>query len=244
MDAPQKVFLYLYPISEYINHTISRGAYTWYSRTHPRQEDEDTTTSLREIREAEKRLRKERDLEFQQCRKSFPEIFQETINRCIDERYRQQGYQVNFLLFKGRKPSKRIEVKSVDQILFTEITFKTHITPQPNLPPGLNVVNYPLGRIQYPDPNRILDQLGRISELRLSGFHMWDCVEKMARTAHERGIKTLVDEDLTELFPYTITNPSFRTNNYPTFDPRKEEEGFLEMFLECRKGVPWLWQNY
>ena len=44
----------------------------------------------------------------------------------------------------------------------------------------------------YPDQDYMLDQVLPANHIRVAGFHMWDCVEKFARRAHERGVDVLV----------------------------------------------------
>lgn len=92
----------------------------------------------------------------------------------------------------------------------------------------------------------ILNQLNGTSVLRVAGFHLWDCVERLAKRAYEKGIETLVDEDLTELFSFRmLLDDNFDPAKYPTFNPREscDEESF-RMFMESRKDKPWLWQDY
>jgi arabinogalactan endo-1,4-beta-galactosidase len=73
---------------------------------------------------------------------------------------------------------------------------------------------------------------------------MWDCVEKLARRAHERGIDVLVDEDLTEFFAGRLKDRDFKVKSYPTYDARKHQRSMFDMFMEARRNKPWLWQEY
>lgn len=89
-----------------------------------------------------------------------------------------------------------------------------------------------------------MDQLGEIDTIRIAGFHLWDCVDKLAKRAYERGLKTLVDEDLTELFGWRITERDFKIAKYPTFNPRKHWKEFFNEFMQPRKTRPWLYNKY
>jgi len=74
----------------------------------------------------------------------------------------------------------------------------------------------------YPDPNNILSQFGEATIIRVAGFHLWDCVEKLAKCAHEIGLNVLVDEDLTELFSTRFESEYFKTDKYPTYEPKNK----------------------
>ncbi|MBN1644636.1 hypothetical protein JW851_01170 [Candidatus Woesearchaeota archaeon] len=154
------------------------------------------------------------------------------LNKCIDVRYRQKGFNINYAIFNGHKISDIIILKEHDKIFEVGMDFKTHTTESN-------------GKNPYPDNDLILDQLGNIKALRVAGFHIWDCVNKLARRAYERGLDTLVDEDLTELFSLIIEYPGFRVEKYPSYNPRKSGDNTLfEEFMQERKDRPWLWQKY
>ena len=155
-----------------------------------------------------------------------------TLNVCIDARYRQRGFDIFFALLDGSPISDIIDVHPKDRVVYVGMDAATHRTKAQN------------GRYPYPDQDYILDQLGRVSKLRIAGFHMWDCVEKAARRAYERGLDVLVDEDLTEFFGWRIRDSNFKIDKYPNYDPRSGGERNFEMFMDARKGRPWLWQDY
>jgi len=163
---------------------------------------------------------------------AFRQKYKTTLNRCIDIRYRQNGFGINYSVFDGSPVSDVIELQKSDKIIEVGLDFKTHRTKQLN------------GEYPYPDQDYILNQLNGTSVIRIAGFHMWDCVEKLAKRAYERGLDTLVDEDLTEFFTGRLRDPDFKIDKYPTYNPRKHQESMFDMFMEARKERPWLWQNY
>ena len=102
-------------------------------------------------------------------------------------------------------------------------------------------------KAQYPNPDLVINDIinGRyIERLVIAGFHMWDCVDRLARRAWERGLPVLVDEDLTEFLGFRIKSGGINTAEYPGWDPKKafREESFFEEFQKARKNKPWLYQ--
>lgn len=151
------------------------------------------------------------------------------LNRCIDIRYRQKGFTVNYVVFDGHEISDIILLQKTDRIISAGMDFKTHTTLGKDN-------NFP-----YSDANYMLNQLGNIKLIRIAGFHMWDCVDKFAKAAYDRGLDTLVDEDLTDFFTFLIQQPSFRCDVSPNFGP---PEGLRDDFMNARKSRPGLWQKY
>jgi hypothetical protein len=160
--------------------------------------------------------------------------YAEVLNRAIDLRYRQQGFGINYVVFDRHPISDIVKIQPADRIIEVGIDFKTHTTKQPN------------GEYPYPNPDNILNQLTALRILRVGGFHLWDCVDKLARRAYEKGVNVLVDEDLTEILPLRLTDEDFAVNRYPSYNPRAGElgKGWFELFMQARKNKPWLWQDY
>jgi hypothetical protein len=164
-----------------------------------------------------------------------PEAFRDTyefvLNECINERYRKKNFSVNYVVFDGELVYSGIELGHSDNVINAGVDFHTHVTQK-----------------KYADNNLILEKLkdknGKIQHLRVAGFHMWDCVSKFARTAHEKGMNVLVDEDLTEFFPARMRDKNFRVGRYPAFKPRERGEEFFRDFMKARENAPWLWQKY
>ncbi len=165
---------------------------------------------------------------FFEDKKEFRRRYKEILNKCIDLRYRQKGFKINYVIFNGHEISDIIKLRPDDNIIEIELSFKEHTTKKSG--------SYP-----YPSPDFILDKLKRVQVLRIGGFHLWDCVEKVAKRAYERGLDVLVDEDLTELLSYRILikDNNFKLDSFPTFYPKYRD---LEMLRECRKDKPWMWQ--
>jgi len=114
------------------------------------------------------------------------------------------------------------------------MNFKTHTTK----------IN---GKYPYPDTDFILNQLEKGGDLWVTGFHLWDCVQKVAERAYSRGWKTLIDEDLTEALQYRIRDSDFRVDKFLTFNPfawdDERDKSFSAEFLKAR-SKPWMWQDY
>ncbi|MBI4653068.1 hypothetical protein HY750_02340 [Candidatus Kuenenbacteria bacterium] len=123
------------------------------------------------------------------------------LNECVDQRYRQKNFRINWIIFDDCDVSEVIELQPSDKIIKVGLNFKTHIAE--------NV---------YPDQDYILGQLeDDVRIIRIAGFHMWDCVDKLAKRAHEIRLDTLVDEDLTEFFPWRLNDRNFKTGKYTGF---------------------------
>ncbi len=157
---------------------------------------------------------------FEQELKGMPqeriEKYTRVLNECIEQRYRNKGFKVSFITFKG-SPAYIVEVKKEDRIIEVEVDFKTHIKYN-----------------KYPNENNILNKLGNVKILRIAGFHLWDCVQRTAEAAYKKGIEVLIDEDITELLVWRMDRPSFKINKYPNIP----KEFNNEYFLENRKGKP------
>ncbi len=102
----------------------------------------------------------------------------------------------------------------------------------------------------YPDPQVILNFCPEPEELIIGGFHFGDCVERVAKYAHEKEINVLVDDNLTEHF-FKITRKSgWNPSETISLSRKKIGEKIrefhadspyeLEKHREWRKSRPWL----
>lgn len=95
----------------------------------------------------------------------------------------------------------------------------------------------------YPDPETILSFCPRpIEQLVIAGFHFWDCVEKVAKRAHEKGINVLVDDDLTEFFFWKTRIPLLLKKSIDKDRKQliKSSSFQLDLVRKARNGKPWL----
>ncbi len=157
--------------------------------------------------------------------KAFKKKYGAILNQCIDQRYRQKQFGVNWVVFDDCTVADVIKVRSGDKIIRAGINYQEHIIQK-----------------TYPNWGYVLKQIGKPGILRIAGFHLWDCVDKMAQIAHETGLGVLVDEDLTELFIKRMNGKRFKTDSYPSYNPK--EECNFNFFMQKRKNRPWFWQKY
>ncbi len=157
----------------------------------------------------------------------------------ISARYRARGYHVWWLLFSGsnkvpvmpdlRRLASHVTVDERDAFFSCGVTFADHVTHQ-----------------KYPEPAFILDQLPKkIKHLVLGGFHQWDCVDKLACAAHQRGIAVMVDEDTTDHFFYRTSQLGEIPLNRPLdehvaeFLRETRKELITDFVIESRQNKPW-----
>lgn len=148
----------------------------------------------------------------------------------IDERYRKGGYRVIWVMFRGENGpdldhlSEHVTIRARDLVIAADVTFKEML------------------RRRYPDPAFILSQLpSPVGRLVIGGFHMWDCVDKLAAFAHQIGFNVIVDEDTTELFFSSLSEIPLVRNRSCLADYLREP--YLEMAKQARAGEPWLVQE-
>lgn len=115
------------------------------------------------------------------------------LNETIDRRYRQKNYQVIFVMFPDKK-IYGLDKKEEDKIIYTDTLFLDINAYDERGNEKKNFIP------KYPDEDKIIEKLKDVDKLVIGGYHANDCVKKVAEKSLERGIDTLVDLDLTELF--------------------------------------------
>jgi len=147
---------------------------------------------------------------------AFRKKYSNMLNKCVDQRYRQNGFGINWAIFDDCTVSEIIKLQPSDRIIKVGLYSKTHIAKK-----------------LYPNQDNILEQLGEVRVIRVAGFHMWDCVEKLAKRAHEMGLGTLVDEDLTEFFSWRLNDRNFKIGDTPPIIQRGKG---LCLRILCEQG--------
>lgn len=115
------------------------------------------------------------------------------LNDTINQRYREKGYQIVYALYPD-KDLYGLKKSAKDLIVYTDILFSEASAYDEN---GVKKNNF---IPKYPNEKLLLEQLGTIDKLVVGGYHVMDCVKRVAEVALSLGIDTLVDLDLTDLF--------------------------------------------
>lgn len=115
------------------------------------------------------------------------------LDECIEKRYRNNGYQVVFVLYPDKEIFGLIPRKE-DKIIYTDITFEENNAYDINGREKENFIP------KYPNTDFLLNQIGRIDELIIGGYHFTDCVKRVGEEALALGINTTIDLDMTDLF--------------------------------------------
>jgi len=215
-------FAFIYPTDEIFNQELSNHPVPnqiisqWTrDREHLFLPKIQAVKSQREVRKIQAEVRREQA-------ELFRPTYSQKLNSCINHRYRKNNFQVYWVSTSQEPISSVVQVHPEDHLIDDNANGKT-----------------------YANPDFILDQILPVDRLVLAGFHLGDCVERIARRAHKRRINVLVDEDLTEFFAWRLMDPDFRIKTYPTYNPQKGNRiSSFEHFMRIRKGKPWLYQDY
>ncbi|MFA6753162.1 MAG: hypothetical protein WCR93_02690 [Bacilli bacterium] len=129
------------------------------------------------------------------------------LNDCIQIRYRQQGFEIIFVIYPD-KEIYGVNVKPNDKIINTDITFAEAS--------GYDIKgnNKEVADIKYPSEEDIYNKVGKVDNIVIGGYHHADCVKKVGEYFNKKGINTLVDLDLTDLFFYRYYEDNFDIENY------------------------------
>ncbi|MCL2586994.1 MAG: hypothetical protein FWE31_02010 [Firmicutes bacterium] len=139
------------------------------------------------------------------------------LDEAIRRRYKEKGY--DFAVARYKNSEINIGEPS-DKIIDANITFQQS-TP------------YYTENWEYADFQAIASSLAPdlYEQIRVGGYHCFDCVQKLAVLLYERNPSTIIDTDLTEFFPNRATtlnrpksqklqelhyevNPNFDFENY------------------------------
>ena len=153
------------------------------------------------------------------------------IDDCIQKRYRDNGYEIVFVLYPDRELFG-LTKKKQDRIIFTDITFSEASAYDKS---GKLKENF---TPKYPNELQILKQLGTVDKLVVGGYHATDCVKRVAIVANELGIDTLIDLDLTDYFFHLYRKEEYfkideySPNRYYNYMKAKAVEDYEDNFEE------------
>lgn len=158
---------------------------------------------------------------------TFRKKYFSMFNSCIDLRYRQKDFVVNWAVFDDSDFCEDVEVQRGDVVFNVGMTEKEHYL-----------------RKVYPSSGLIIDLLGDVNELVVGGFHTYDCCARVAAEAYSRGIDVLVDEEVGERFHWFVDEPILDLGNYPGCILSDETISFRRFNPEM--GCPWFydWSEY
>ncbi len=218
-EATNKKFVFLYPKQEIFDAELRKGAFMSGF-----------------VKQLAKLSGKNEEEVSQEAISRYRTEYKRKLNSCIDYRYRKEGFSIYYVLFEDSEISKIINFRKEDKLIRIRSESKE------------NEVSDDYKDHPYPDSRYILNQLKPAEHIRVSGFYLSESVEILARNSYESEIDTLIDEDLTELFPGRIMEEGFKIKSYPSFDPRDHPrsrgKNYFEWFMKAREGKPWLWQEY
>lgn len=110
----------------------------------------------------------------------------------IDTRYRNKGYEIDWLLFSNPHNYEQPDLNSVEERVGI-------LEKDRKLVAGISWNDMTRGGM-HPDSDYVLSQLPNVEKLVLGGFHQADCVDKIASAAIKKGISVILDEDTTDYF--------------------------------------------
>ena len=154
------------------------------------------------------------------------------LDQCIELRYRSKGFGINHVLLKGESISSLVKLNDSDNIFYANISRE-----------DMNIA-CKANKDYHADSEQIISQLGLTpdDELIIGGFHLRDCVSRLAKDAYNKGINVLVDEDLTETFLHRSKSSDFRIGVSNSFNPLEKSLQFYNYCVKANEGKPWMYQ--
>lgn len=169
-------------------------------------------------------------------------------NAMIEARYRKQGFRIFWLLFCEEGNETEVDLELLEPLY--------EIRPEDTLfSAGISLIAHKT-KLIYPSLYLLFKQIPRAEQLVIGGFHQTDCVEKFASYAHSRGIRTFVDEDVTDMFfklrrmyempPVESTPEEYAARFREMLQQvharvqHRTYEYLLELHREERREKPWL----
>lgn len=150
------------------------------------------------------------------------------LDECIQKRYRDNGYQVVYVLYPDKQMFGIIP-KEEDRIIYTDILFSENSAIDENRNTKKDFIP------KYPNVQLLITQLGDIEELVIGGYHFSNCVKRVGEMALNMGINTVVDLDLTDLF-FTLYNQEGYLD-FKEYNPEKFKRQIMKDNLECGEEV-------
>lgn len=150
------------------------------------------------------------------------------LNECIQKRYRNNGYQVVYVLYPD-KDIFGIIPKEEDRMIYTDILFSENSAVDENKNEKQDFIP------KFPNEQLLVEQLGNVEELVIGGYHFSSCVKRVGEIALSMGINAIVDLDLTDLFFKLYKHEEyFNINEY---NPEKFKKHMMKKNLKYGEEI-------
>ena len=159
-----------------------------------------------------------------------PEI---VLNECIKKRYIDNGYEVIIANYPDKEVFS-INLENINRIINTDVTFKEASGYRED------GSEKPIEEVKYPSEEFLLEQVGNVDEIVVGGFHVYDCVKRVAEHFYEKGIDTMVDLELTDLL-YTVYRQSYF--NKEIYNPANYKQYMIALGLRCGERLEEIHDN-
>lgn len=136
----------------------------------------------------------------------FMKIFEhgdviEKLNRTINKRYREKGYEINYLIFPDKEIAD-LQIYPNDKIIKTDITFEDYTTTNK------------AGNFPNPNLDKIFGENINVESIVVCGFDSRDYVRKTAKRFDDLGFDTLIDIELSGYFRAHCEKNYFAEDEY------------------------------
>jgi len=115
------------------------------------------------------------------------------LNKCIEKRYKEQDFEIIVAIYPD-KEVYGIDLNLIDKLIETDVAFQEATCYD------INGNDKPSEEIKYPSEKDLFNKIGKVEEIIIAGYHFSDCVKRTAEYFNSRGVDTLVDLELTDLF--------------------------------------------